>query len=118
VQPRIAGANRIQWPRFLHGGLHAVGVVLESQGIRGLQGGEQLVPRSFVDQQVDVLLGADAAVVATIRAHVERANESFADIDVPALITFFPSVRGDLELDALGGARLPFLFEPGHSCHM
>src|SRR5207244_1229805 len=57
-------------------------------------------------------------MVATMRAHVERANEAFADVDVPELITLFPGVSRNLELYSLGCARLPFLFEPGHSCHM
>src|SRR6266571_2548971 len=118
VQPGVAGTDGVERAGLLHGGLHAVGVVLEFEGIGGFQRREQLVPRPFVHQQVDVFLRADTAMVATIGAHVERANEAFTDIDVPALITLLPGVCRDLELDTLGGARLTFLFEPGHSSHI
>src|SRR5438270_223933 len=118
VQPRVAGADGVEGARLLDGGLHPISVVLEFEGIGGFQRGEQLVPGPFIDQQVDVLLCANAAMVPTVWAHVERANETFADVDVPALITLFPGVCRDLELYALGGARLTFLFEPGHSRHI
>src|SRR5882757_387987 len=117
VQAGVAGADRVERAGFFHRGLHAIGVVLELEGVSGLQRREQLVPRAFVDQEVDVLLGADAAMVATIRTHVERANEAFADINVAALIALLPGVCRYLELYALGGARLTFLFKPGHSRH-
>ena len=117
MKTRIAGPDRVERTGLFNGGLHAVGVVLEFEWIGGLQSGEQLVPGTFIDQQVDILLRGDASMEAAIWAHVERANETFTDVDVPALITLLPRVCRDLELYALGGARLTFLFEPGHSCH-
>ena len=101
MQACIARAECVERPRLLHGGLHALGIVLEFQGVSGLQRSEQLVPRTFIDEEIDVLLRGDASVVAAIGAHVERANEAFANINVPALITLFPGVRRDLELDSL-----------------
>src|SRR5467141_360640 len=57
-------------------------------------------------------------MMPAIGAHVERANEAFADVYVPALIALLPGVCRDFELYPLGRARLTFLFEPGHSRHI
>src|SRR6185436_13593612 len=95
-----------------------ISIVLEFQGVGGLESGEQLVPGAFIHEEIDVLLRGNSAVMAAIGADIERANESLADVHVAALIALFPGVCRDLELDSLGCTRLAFLFEPGHSRHI
>src|SRR2546426_3897728 len=68
VQPGIPAAERLERPCLPHGGLQAVPVALEVEGIGGPERAVELVPRAFVHQQVDVLLRADAAVMAPGRA--------------------------------------------------
>ena len=117
VQAGIARADRVQRPRLLYGGLYAVGVVLEFQGIGGLQRAKQLVPGTFIDQEVDVFLRRNPAMVAAIGTDIQSADEPLFNVYVAALITLFPGVCRDLELYTLGSARLTFFFEPGHSRH-
>src|SRR5204862_8011016 len=95
----------------------ALRVVLEREGVGRAQLRVQLVPRAFVDELDDVFLGGDAAMVTAVGADDEGANETLFDVDVPALIAFFPGVGRDLQPHPLRCARLAFLFEPGHSCH-
>src|SRR5262245_4809298 len=75
------------------------------------------MPRTFIDQKIDVFLGRNSAVVPTIGTDIQSADEPLSDVYVPALITLFPSVCRDLELDPLGCARLTFFLKPGHSRH-
>jgi hypothetical protein len=76
------------------------------------------VPGTLIDEQVDVFLCRNSAMVAAIRADIESAKEPLPDVHMAALIALFPGVCRYLELYPLGGARLAFFFEPGHSSHM
>ena len=75
------------------------------------------MPGPFIDQQVDVLLRANAAMVAAIRTNIEGANEALANVHVTALVTLLPGICRDLKPNPLGRSRLTFFFEPGHSRH-
>ena len=75
------------------------------------------MPGTFIDQEIDVFLCADAAMVAAIGADVEGANEALANVHVAALVALLPGIRRDLEPDPFGRSRLTFFFEPGHSRH-
>src|SRR5437879_13045216 len=97
--------------------LKSIHIALEGEWIRGLEPRVELMPRALVDEQVDVLLGADPAMVPTVGAHIERADEPVLDIDVAALVAFFPGVSWNLQLYPLGRALLALLFNPGYSCH-
>jgi hypothetical protein len=75
------------------------------------------VPGTFVYEEIDVLLGRNAAMVPAIGAHVQRADEPVLDVDMPAFVAFLPGVGWNLQLYPFGRAGLTLFFEPGHSRH-
>src|SRR5256885_323471 len=117
VQPAVAGPHPLERTCLLDRRLEALLVVLKVKGIGGPESGVELVPGAFIDEQVDVLLGGNAAMVPAIGAHVQRADEPVLDVDVPALVAFLPGVGWNLQLYPFGGAGLTLFFEPGHSRH-
>src|SRR5256886_10570623 len=97
--------------------LEALLVVLKVKGIGGPESGVELLPGALIDEEVDVLLGGNAAMVPAIGAPAQRADEPVLDVDVPALVAFLPGVGWNLQLYPFGGAGLTLFFEPGHSRH-
>src|SRR3989442_10654908 len=117
AEPCVARPQRCERPGFLLGELEAIQITLEDERIGGLEPRVELMPRALVHEQVDVLLGADPAMVPTVGAHIERADEPVLDVDVAALVAFLPGVSWNLQLYPFGRARLALLFKPSHSCH-
>src|SRR2546425_2357126 len=48
VQTAVAGAHRLEGARLLHGRLEALRVVLEVEGVGGVESGVELVPGTFI----------------------------------------------------------------------
>src|SRR5207247_11470673 len=117
VQQAVAGSHGFEGPRLLDRRLEALLVVLKVKGIGGPESSVQLVPGAFIHEEIDVLLGRNAAMVAAIGAHVQRADEPVLDVDVPTLVAFLPGVGWNLQLYPFGRAGLALFFEPGHSRH-
>ena len=84
-------------PDLLLGRHQALRVVLEAERVGGTEVGVQLPPGAFVGQQLDVLLGREPAVVAALRADVQRPLELLPDVDVPAGVALLPRVWRNLE---------------------
>ena len=91
--------------------------MLELQGIGGAQVGEQLLPAALIGEDLDVLLGRDALVLAALGTDVEGPLELLPEVQVAAVLALLPRVRRNLEAFALRGAWLSFLLEPGHYSH-
>src|SRR5216684_1814867 len=97
--------------------LEPLRVVLKVEGIGRTEAGVEFVPGALVDQQVDVVLGGDAAMVPTVGADIEAADEAVLDVDMAAGLALLPGVGRDLELDSFRRARFPLFLEPGHARH-
>src|SRR2546430_13938122 len=110
-------AHRFQRARFLDGRLEPLRIVLKMEGVGGAESCVELVPGAFIDEEIDVLLGGNAAMVPAVGAHVERTDEPVLDVDVPTLVAFLPGVGWNLQLYPFGRAGLTLFFEPGHSRH-
>ena len=87
------------------------------EGVGGAESCVELVPGAFIDEEIDVLLGGNAAMVPAVGAHVERTDEPVLDVDVPTLVAFLPGVGWNLQLYPFRRAGLTLFFEPGHSRH-
>jgi hypothetical protein len=101
--PRVGG--RLLQPRGIFG---------EAERVRGADVQFQLFGRSLVEEEVAIVVRADATVIVAGGADVEIADEFFTDVRVSARLAFLPHIRGDLESVATGFSRLFFLPEPGH----
>jgi hypothetical protein len=88
--------------------------MLEIKGIFRPEGRPELLPGALVGQNVDVLLGRDPPMPATLGADVEGSLELLPDVDVAAIVALLPRIGGDLPSFASRGTRLTFLLEPGH----
>src|SRR5207244_11262656 len=71
----------------------------------------------LVNEEVEVFLRGAAAMVPTIRAHIQGPNEPVLDVDMAALVALLPRVGWDLQLDPLRRARFALFLEPGHARH-
>src|SRR5207245_5987390 len=74
VQPAIAGTHSLEGARLLDRRLEALLVVLKVEGVGGAEPGVELVPGAFIYEEVDVLLGRNAAMVPTIGAQDRKST--------------------------------------------
>ena len=57
----------------------------------------KLPPGAFVRQQLDILLGRESPVMATLRTDIQRAFELLTDIDVAAGVALLPGIGRDFQ---------------------
>src|SRR5690606_17990884 len=117
LETGVTGVDGIRWGRLGPCGDQAVGVVLELQRIDRGQLLEQFPPTALIGEQLDVLLGGEALVIAALGTHRQVALELLAQVDVAARRTLLPGIRRDLASFSRGSPGLSFFLEPRHYGH-
>src|SRR5690606_30983945 len=94
--------------------LQALRVVREAERIDGPHLRIVLLCGAVIQEDVDIVHRADAAMVLAVGTDVEIAYELLAQVRVPAGLALLPCIGRNLEALSPGDTRLLLLPEPGH----
>src|SRR5262245_39514895 len=90
-------------------------IVREAKRIHRLELFLDFLDAAVIEQNVDVLHGAQPAMQLALRTDVEILEEVLANIRMTAGLAFLPDIGRDLEFIAKRAALFLFFAEPSHA---